>query len=178
MIGLHAGAVANRQVWRFETRLGSKQPRNRFEMRNWQDIQNTIGDAFTDTLSRIRYCHPSPDSNRMAKMRELDAQLSGLFITRAAVSGVSVNDFNEFMEGHVEALMRMIKEHGVSVEERIAGIGRDKGREGDVCCVEYKHQHHGTNQSFSDSTFLFQNPNYRQLRWALVFQSTLLLDRF
>jgi hypothetical protein len=39
------------QVWRFELRLGSKQLRNRFEMRNWQDIHDMIGDTFTDALS-------------------------------------------------------------------------------------------------------------------------------
>lgn len=52
------------QVWRFEMRLGSKQLRNRFEMRSWQDVHNTIGDAFTDALSRIRYTIPTSDSNR------------------------------------------------------------------------------------------------------------------
>lgn len=148
------------QVWRFEIRLGSKQLRNRFEMRNWQDIRDTIGDAFTDAIGRIRYCIPTTDcnrarwpahelwqqfenvigndlfqncagvlpsdvihANRMAKMRELDAQLSGLFITRAAVSNVPAEDFEEFMERHVEALIRLVSEHPVSVEERIAKAG-------------------------------------------------------
>ena len=46
------------QVWLFELRLGSKQLRNRFEMRSWQDVHDTIGDAFTDSLGRIRYLHP------------------------------------------------------------------------------------------------------------------------
>ena len=50
-------------------------------------------------------------------MRELDAQLSGLFITRAAISGVSAD---EFMENHVDALARLVDEHSNSVEERIA----------------------------------------------------------
>ena len=59
----------------------------------------------------------------MAKMRELDAQLSGLFITRAAISNVSADDFEEFMEGHTEALMRLIDEHPVQVQERIAKAG-------------------------------------------------------
>lgn len=40
------------QVWRFELRLGSKQLRNRFEMRNWQDVRDIIGDSFTDALGR------------------------------------------------------------------------------------------------------------------------------
>lgn len=148
------------QVWRFEMRLGSKQLRNRFEMRNWQDIRDTIGDAFNDALGRIRYCIPTTDrnrarwpahelwrqfesvigndllqncagvlpsdvihANRMAKMRELDAQLSGLFITRAAISDVSADEFEEFMENHTEALMQLVKEHPVQVEERMAKVG-------------------------------------------------------
>lgn len=151
---------ATSQVWRFEMHLGSKQLRNRFEMRNWQDIRNTIGDAFGDAIDRIRYCIPTSDrnrarwpthelwrkfesvigtellqncagvlpsdvihANRMAKMRELDAQLSGLFITRAAVSGVSADDFEKFMEGHVEALIRLVSEHPITAEERIAKAG-------------------------------------------------------
>jgi len=150
------------QVWRFELRLGSKQLRNRFEMRDWQDIQDMIGDAFTDSLSRIRYSIPAADSNRArwpvhglwrlfedvigndllhncagvlpsdviqanrtAKMRELDAQLSGLFITRAAISGVSADGFDEFMERHIEALARISREHPLAVAERIE---KAKGR--------------------------------------------------
>lgn len=46
------------QVWRFELRLGSKQLRNRFEMLSWQDVRDIIGDAFADSLGRIRYCTP------------------------------------------------------------------------------------------------------------------------
>ncbi|MEH6647704.1 hypothetical protein [Sulfitobacter sp.] len=52
------------QVWRFELRLGSKQLRNRFELRSWQDIRDTIGDAFTDAIKRIRYFYPTHDRNR------------------------------------------------------------------------------------------------------------------
>ncbi|WP_170601376.1 hypothetical protein [Ruegeria arenilitoris] len=144
------------QVWRFEMRLGSKQLRNRFEMRNWQDVHDIIGDAFTDALGRIRYCMPTADgnrarwpthelwhqfeavvgndllhncagvlpcdvirANRTAKMRELDAQLAGLFVTRAAISDVSADNFFEFMENHVEALARLVKENTMSVEERL-----------------------------------------------------------
>lgn len=138
-------------------RLGSKQLRNHFERRNWQDIRTTIGDAFTDAIGRIHYCIPTSDrnharwpahelwrqfknvigndllkncagalpsdvihANRIAKMRELDAQLSGLFITRAAISDVFADDFEGFMERHVEALMRLVGEHPVSIEVRIA----------------------------------------------------------
>lgn len=150
------------QVWRFEMRLGSKQLRNRFEMRSWQDVRDTIGDAFADSLKRMRYCIPTADSNRArwpthelwrqfdavisnellqncagvlpsdviyanraAKMRELDALLSGTLITRAAISDVSADEFEEFMESHVEALMRLVGDHSVSVEERIT---KSRGR--------------------------------------------------
>lgn len=126
-------------------------------MRSWQDVRDTIGDAFTDSLKRIRYCTPTADANRarwpthglwrqfeevirndllhcragvlpsdvihanrIAKMREMDAQLSGLFITRAAISGVSGDGFEEFMERHAETLMRLVGEHSISVEERMA----------------------------------------------------------
>ncbi len=148
------------QVWRFEMRLGSKQLRNRFEMRSWEDVHNIIGDAFTDALSRMRYSEPTTDSNRarwpvqglwrqfedvigndlrenyagvlpcdvvkanrMAKMRELDAQLLGLFVTRAAISGVSAEEFTEFLETHVEALERLATEHPQPIAERIAKAG-------------------------------------------------------
>jgi hypothetical protein len=147
------------QVWRFELRLGSKQLRNRFELRDWQDICSTIGDAFTDATTRIRYCDPTSDrnrarwptqnlwrlfetvigndlqhnccgvlpsdvvqANRAAKMREIDAQLCGLFVTRAAISGVPDDTFEEFMENHVTALMRICDEHPASLEERLAKV--------------------------------------------------------
>lgn len=144
------------QVWRFELRLGSKQLRNRFEMRNWQDIQDMIGDTFTDALTRIHYCEPTSDrnrsrwplhelwrlfenvigndlranccgvlpndvrdANRTEKMREIDRQLLGLFVTRAAISEVTGDDFHAFMEDHVNALQRYCDEHPVALDERI-----------------------------------------------------------
>jgi hypothetical protein len=145
------------QVWRFEMRLGTKQLRNRFAMRNWQEVHKVIGDAFMDALGRIRYCTATGDrnrarwpvhrlwqqfsdvigndllqncagvlpsdvihANRIAKMRELDAQLSGLFITRAAISEITGDDFDDFLDRHADALKLQTKEHPISVEERIA----------------------------------------------------------
>lgn len=52
------------QVWRFELRTGSKQLRNKWEMRSWTDLDAMIGDAFNDFCERIRYCVPTADSNR------------------------------------------------------------------------------------------------------------------
>ena len=148
---------ASSQVWRFEMRLGSKQLRNRFEMRNWQDVRDIIGDAFTDALGRIRYCMPTADrnrarwpthelwrqfeavvgndllqncagvlpsdviqANRAAKMRELDAQLAGLFVTRAAISGVSAEGFSDFLESHSDVLGRLVEENAAPLKERLA----------------------------------------------------------
>ncbi len=59
-------------------------------------------------------------ANRIAKMRELDALLSGIFITRAAISDVPADEFEVFMEKHVEALLRLVEEHSISVEERFS----------------------------------------------------------
>jgi hypothetical protein len=53
-------------------------------------------------------------------MHELDAQLCGLFVTRAAISDVQVDDFEEFMDRHVAALMRLSDEHATKLGERIA----------------------------------------------------------
>ncbi|MBR9653530.1 hypothetical protein [Thalassovita aquimarina] len=144
------------QVWRFELRLGSKQLRDKFQLRDWTDIRDMLGDAFTDAVKRIRYCTPSADqnrarwpehelwrqfemvvgndldencsgvrpsdvaeANRVAKMRELDAQLAGLLVTRAAVSGVTADEFTDFLGGHIEALQRYIDEHPTPLTERL-----------------------------------------------------------
>ncbi|MEH6740871.1 MAG: hypothetical protein V7695_20340 [Sulfitobacter sp.] len=59
-------------------------------------------------------------ANKSAKMRELDSQLCGLFVTRAAISDVQADDFEEFMDAHVAALMRLSDEHATKLEEKIA----------------------------------------------------------
>lgn len=51
-------------VWRFELRMGSKQLRNKWDIRNWMDLDAMIGDAFADFTNRIRYRIPSTDCNR------------------------------------------------------------------------------------------------------------------
>ncbi|NKX37374.1 hypothetical protein HGG70_05420 [Rhodobacteraceae bacterium R_SAG4] len=52
------------QVWRFELRMGSKQLRNRWEMRSWQDLRDMVADAYTEFCDKIRYTYPTTDSNR------------------------------------------------------------------------------------------------------------------
>jgi hypothetical protein len=144
------------QVWRFELRLGQKQLRGKFEMHTWQDLRDTLGDAYNDALGRLRYCIPTSDSNRArwpthelwrlfedtigndlavhccgvlpsqvifanktAKMRELDRQLLGLFVSRAAISEFSPEAFYGFMESHVDALQRYSEEHPKTLDERL-----------------------------------------------------------
>jgi len=56
-------------------------------------------------------------------MREIDAQLLGLFVTCAAISDVPSGNFHEFMEDHVSALQRHSDEHPVALDERIGKAG-------------------------------------------------------
>ena len=144
------------QIWRFELRMGQKQLRGKFEMHTWQDLRDTLGDAYDNALGRMRYCIPTNDSNRarwpvhelwrlfedtigndlsvhccgvqpnqvinanrIAKIRELDRQLLGLFVSRAAVSDVAPCDFYDFMERHIDALQRYSEEHPKPLEERL-----------------------------------------------------------
>lgn len=148
------------QVWRFELRLGQKQLRGKFEMHTWQDVRDTLGDAYADAMGRLCYCIPTQDSNRArwpthelwqlftnaignnladhccgvlpndvifanrtAKMRELDRQLLGLFVSRAAISDVRTDDFYDFMESHTDALQRHSEEHPRSLDERLQKAG-------------------------------------------------------
>lgn len=44
------------QIWRFELRLGSKQPRNRWGIRSWQGLREMIGDAYVEFSQKNREC--------------------------------------------------------------------------------------------------------------------------
>ena len=92
----------------------------------WHQFETVVG---SDLLHNRAGVLPSDviEANRAAKMRDLDALLVGVFITRAAISDVSGDDFDDFMDNHVEALMRQTKEHPVPVGERI-GKARSKYR--------------------------------------------------
>lgn len=59
------------------------------------------------------------DANGAEHMRMLGRQLLDLFISRAAASGVTADDFSDFMENHVNALQWASDEHPVSTDERI-----------------------------------------------------------
>ncbi|WIY24402.1 hypothetical protein [Parasedimentitalea psychrophila] len=85
-----------------------------------------IGSDLLQNCAGVLLCDVT-EANRNAKMRELDAQLVGLFITRAAISDVSSDGFDDFMETHPEALMRLANEHPVPVGDRI-GKARSRYR--------------------------------------------------
>ncbi len=88
----------------------------------WRQFEDVIGNDLHENCAGVLPCDVVK-ANRMAKMRELDAQLLGLFVTRAAISGVDAEGFAEFMETHVEALERLAKEHPQPIAERIAKAG-------------------------------------------------------
>lgn len=52
------------QVWRFELRMGSKQLRNKWEMRSWYDLETMVGDAFVLFCEKISYRLETTDTNR------------------------------------------------------------------------------------------------------------------
>lgn len=54
----------NSQVWRFEMRIGSKQLRNRWEIRGWDSLYKRVGDALAEFTGKFRYALPNSDSNR------------------------------------------------------------------------------------------------------------------
>jgi len=51
-------------IWRFELRMGSKQLRNRWEIRSWVDLDAMVGDAYAEFFEKVRYCEANSDSNR------------------------------------------------------------------------------------------------------------------
>lgn len=85
---------------------------------------------FEDTMMQDLFAHcigvqPSDVifANRAAKMRELDQQLLGLFVTRAAISDVPPEEFYDFIDQHTEALRRNSEEHPKPLEERLQKAG-------------------------------------------------------
>jgi hypothetical protein len=79
----------------------------------WNDLQHNCCDVLPSDVVQ---------ANRATKMREIDAKLCGLFVTRAAISGVPDDASEEFMENHVTALMRICDKHSASMEERLAKV--------------------------------------------------------
>lgn len=62
-------------------------------------------------------------AHRTAKRRQIDRQILGLFITRAAISDVGPDDFNDFMDHHTSTLQYLSDEHPRTVAERLQKAG-------------------------------------------------------
>nr|WP_323782587.1 hypothetical protein [Amylibacter sp.] len=82
--------------------------------------------AFADTINNdldVHRCGVLPSevvyANRIAKMRELDRQILGLFFTRAAISEIGEDEFFEFMDRHTTALQYLTDEHPKTIGERL-----------------------------------------------------------
>ncbi len=96
------------RVWRFEMRQGSKQLRNRWQMRSWADLHAKIGDSFAEFTTRIRYTIPQFDSNRARwPVHELwhlvtEAAAQSLAPMRSGAKPQSVKEANR--AAHIEML--------------------------------------------------------------------------
>ncbi len=84
----------------------------------WRAVTQTIEIDLHENIAGV-LPRDVKDANRDAHMRMLDRQLLGLFISRAAASGVTAGEFSDFMEYHVNALQRASDEHPVPLDERI-----------------------------------------------------------
>ena len=84
----------------------------------WQAVRHTVAIDLHENIAGV-LPRDVKDANRAEHMRMLDRQLLGLFISRAAASGVTADEFSDFMENHVNALQCASDEHPVPVNERI-----------------------------------------------------------
>lgn len=57
--------------------------------------------------------------NRAEHWQMLDRQILGLFVSRAAASGVAPGEFETFVEGYTASLLRLSDEHPRPISERI-----------------------------------------------------------
>lgn len=84
----------------------------------WEAVTHTVALDLHENISGVLPCDMK-DANREEHMRLLDRQLLGLFISRAAASGVTYDEFSDFMENHINTLQRASDEHPVPLDERI-----------------------------------------------------------
>ncbi|WP_320179498.1 hypothetical protein [Roseovarius pacificus] len=84
----------------------------------WEAVTHTVALDLHENIAGV-LPRDVKDANRNAHIRMLDRQLLGLFISRAAASGVTASDFSDFMENHINALQRASDEHPVPLDERI-----------------------------------------------------------
>jgi hypothetical protein len=111
------------RVWRFELRMGSKQLRNRWEIKNWFDLDAMVGDAFQGFAERMKYREPNglinrslwPEHELWLRVKETLAQ-----DMRHLKSGVTPKDFKEANRAeHIRMLDTQIL--GLMVSRAAAG---------------------------------------------------------
>lgn len=85
----------------------------------WRQVVETIGIDLAQHRSGVL---PSgiKEANRTEHMRMLDGMILGLMVSRAAASEVQPNEFDSFMETHLDAIKRLSDEHPVPVQQRLA----------------------------------------------------------
>lgn len=84
----------------------------------WEAVTHTVALDLHENIAGV-LPRDVKDANREALMRMLDRQLLGLFISRAAASGVTADEFSDFMKKHINALQQASDEHPVPLDERI-----------------------------------------------------------
>ncbi|AFO89771.1 hypothetical protein D1822_00110 [Phaeobacter inhibens] len=119
------------QVWRFELRMGSKQLRNRWEMRSWQDLRDMVGDAYSEFCEKIRYTCPTSDSNR-ARWPTHDLW--------QAVASVIANDLHENCSGVLpsDVIETNRAEHMRMLDRQILGLFVSRAAASEVQPAEFQ----------------------------------------
>lgn len=85
----------------------------------WRAVEHTIASELRESIAGV-LPQDVKEANRQEHMRMLDRQILGLFVSRAAASGVEADAFVEFMDNHVSALQRASDEHPVDLDVRMA----------------------------------------------------------
>lgn len=84
----------------------------------WEAVMHSVALDLHENISGV-LPRDVKDANSAEHMRMLDRQLLGLFISRAAASGITAHEFSDFMENHVNALQRVSDSHPVPLNARI-----------------------------------------------------------
>lgn len=85
----------------------------------WDQVADVVNRALEDHQSGV--CPTEvKDANRAEHLRMLDRQILGLLVSRAAASDVAAEGFSDFLEDHVEALVRQSEDHPMGIAERLA----------------------------------------------------------
>jgi len=90
----------------------------------WRAVEHMIASDLHESIAGV-LPRDVKEANRQEHMRMLDRQILGLFVSRAAASGVEADAFAEFMDNHVSALQRASDEHPVDLDAPMAkGVAR------------------------------------------------------